>query len=275
VNLFQLPFIKNYDMKSRANIKGHPLHPILVCFPIAFFTGTFILDLLQWVNDADFGRTPVYMALMGLIGGVAAAIPGLIDLIFTVPPESTAKTRGVKHGLTNSVVLLLFATALVYRLNSSTPSIMVILGLELAGEVLLFIAGWMGGTLVYRNQIGVDPRYAGAGKWKEKNAVENNGTFEIEDIADLKLNQMMLVHVSGKRIVIAKTEKGYAAFNDHCTHRGGSLAGGAIMCGTVQCPWHGSQFDVFSGAAKEGPAKEKIGVYPVKEVNGKLQVTLR
>lgn len=262
-------------MKSRANIKGHPLHPILVCFPIAFFTGTFILDLLQWINDTDYGRTPVYMAVMGLIGGVAAAIPGLIDLIFTVPPDSTAKTRGVKHGLINSVVLLLFAIALVYRLNSSTASIIVIVVLELAGEVLLLIAGWMGGTLVYRNQIGVDPRYAGAGKWKETNAVEKNGVFEVDDIADLKLNQMMLVHVAGKRIVIAKTEDGYAAFNDHCTHRGGSLAGGAIMCGTVQCPWHGSQFDVFSGEAKEGPAKESIEVYTVKELNKKLRVTLK
>ena len=84
----------------------------------------------------------------------------------------------------------------------------------------------------------------------------------------LKTNQMKLIHVGTKRIVIAKTESSYVAFDDHCTHRGGSLAGGAMICGTVQCPWHGSQFDVTTGAVKAGPAKNGITTYPVSERNG-------
>ena len=71
---------------------------------------------------------------------------------------------------------------------------------------------------------------------------------------ELKVNQMKLVHLNEKRIVVCKTEKGYSAFDDHCTHRGGSLAAGSLICGTVQCPWHGSQFDVFSGDVTAGPA---------------------
>ena len=130
----------------------------------------------------------------------------------------------------------------------------------------------MGGILVFRNQIGVDGRYAGAGKWKEEYVTATNGQFEIDNIADLKLNQMRLIHVEGNRIVIAKTEDGYVAFSDHCTHRGGSLAGGAMICGTVQCPWHGSQFDVKTGDVKGGPATEKIIVYSIKEDNGKLYI---
>jgi nitrite reductase/ring-hydroxylating ferredoxin subunit len=85
---------------------------------------------------------------------------------------------------------------------------------------------------------------------------------------------MKLVHVRGKRIVLGKTENGYVAFDDHCTHRGGSLAGGAMICGTVQCPWHGSQFDVATGAVKAGPAKEKINTYTVNEVGGKIMLVL-
>ena len=84
---------------------------------------------------------------------------------------------------------------------------------------------------------------------------------------------MRLVHVAGKRIVIAKTESGYVAFNDNCTHRGGYLAGGAMICGTVQCPWHGSQVDVKTGDVKAGPATEKIIVYSIKENNGKLYIS--
>ncbi len=80
---------------------------------------------------------------------------------------------------------------------------------------------------------------------------------------------MKLVHVGNKRIVIAKTETQYIAFDDRCTHRGASLAGGAMICGTVQCPWHGSQFDVTNGGVKAGPAKESIHSYEVIHENGR------
>jgi nitrite reductase/ring-hydroxylating ferredoxin subunit len=70
--------------------------------------------------------------------------------------------------------------------------------------------------------------------------------------------------------VIAKTEKGYKAFDDHCTHRGGTLAGGSMICGIVQCPWHGSQFDVSTGNVMAGPAKENISTYQIKEAGDKV-----
>jgi nitrite reductase/ring-hydroxylating ferredoxin subunit len=65
------------------------------------------------------------------------------------------------------------------------------------------------------------------------------------------------------------------AFDDRCTHRGGSLAGGTMICGTVQCPWHGSQFDVSSGAVKAGPATEGIGTFAIEKQGDKFQVTLK
>jgi nitrite reductase/ring-hydroxylating ferredoxin subunit len=91
---------------------------------------------------------------------------------------------------------------------------------------------------------------------------------------ELELNQMKLVHIQDKRIVIARTETGFVAFNDHCTQKGGSLAGGAIMCGTVQCPWHGSQFDVYDGKVKAGPAKKGIETYTVEEKDGSIYLQL-
>ena len=146
--------------------------------------------------------------------------------------------------------------------------------LEVIAYALLSIGGWLGGTLVYRNQIGVDPRYAHAGKWKELYIDHNNSPVEVAMADELKVNQMKLIHVQGKRIVLGKTEKGYVAFDDRCTHRGGSLAGGALICGTVQCPWHGSHFDVSTGAVKAGPAKESIKTYTVNEVDGKVILVL-
>jgi uncharacterized membrane protein/nitrite reductase/ring-hydroxylating ferredoxin subunit len=265
---------KKDRMKSKAHIKGHPLHPILVCFPIAFFTGALIFDILALLNGQDFYQTATHLLIAGLIGGLVAAIPGLIDLLFTVPPKSSGKKRGIKHGLINLTAIILFGTALFYRLQVEPPAKLVVAGLEAAGVILLGFAGWMGGTLVYRNQIGVNPRYAGAGKWKEEYLEAINDRVEFTNAGELALNQMRLIHVGGKRIVVAKTAIGWVAFNDHCTHKGGSLAGGAMICETVQCPWHGSQFDVKTGNVIAGPAKEKIIVYPLEEVNGKLYIKI-
>ena len=125
----------------------------------------------------------------------------------------------------------------------------------------------MGGTLVYRNQIGVDHRYAGAGKWSEESARSAGSALAVAGDSDLQVNQMRLVHAGDARVVVARTEEGYAAFDDRCTHKGGPLSDGVLICGTVQCPWHGSQFDVKTGEVKCGPAKKNIGTRRVEESN--------
>ncbi len=257
-------------MKSKASIKSHPLHPILVGFPITFYISTLLFDVLAvFYNDAEYSVTGKYVHIAGIAGAVLAAIPGVIDYLFVIPPDSSAKKRGAKHGLINTTVLIIFTIALYLKYRDDI-SLYIILLFELTGVALTFVAGWMGGTLVYRNQIGVDIRYAGAGKWKELYINENTGPLEVCTADELQVDQMKLIHVKDKRIVIGRTVHGYVAFDDHCTHRGGSLAAGAMICGTVQCPWHGSQFDVQTGEVKAGPAKQKIDTYEVKEAEGKL-----
>jgi uncharacterized membrane protein/nitrite reductase/ring-hydroxylating ferredoxin subunit len=257
-------------MKSRASLKSHPLHPILVSFPIAFFMGTLGFDLAGLVKEnTAFTQTAFYLEIAGILFGLLAAIPGIIDFVFVVPPKSSGKKRAAKHGLTNITLVILFTIAWFYRQRADAQPF-VYVGLEIGGSALLVFAGWMGGTLVYRNQIGVDPRYAGAGKWKEIYIDKEDEAIEIASLDELQLNQMKLVHIKSKRIVVGRTEQGYVAFDDRCTHKGGSLAGGAMICGTVQCPWHGSQFDVQTGTVKAGPAKDNIQVYTLTEKNGKV-----
>lgn len=261
-------------MKSTAHVKGHPIHPILVTFPIAFFTGTLIFDILAIAgNRYDFAFVASCMQIAGVVSALLAAVPGIIDYFFTVPPKSSGKKRAAKHGLLNVINVAVFFMAWLFKRDLSVPAFWILL-MEVAGMVLLSIAGWMGGTLVYRNQIGVDPRYAGAGKWKEMRIDGHQQRVEVASADELKTDQMKLVHVNNKRIVIGRTEKGYVAFDDHCTHKGGSLAGGFMICGTVQCPWHGSQFDTVTGAVKAGPAREAIVTYQVSEDNGKVYLNL-
>lgn len=260
-------------MKSKANFKSHPLHPILVSFPIAFFIGTLGFDVLGLLyNQNEFHNIAMYLTIAGIGFALLAAVPGIIDYIFIVPPKSSAKRRATNHALINLLMLMIFGVALALRFQENI-ALSLITGLEVAGVILLSISGWLGGTLVYRNQIGVDIRYADAGKWKEEYINTTEKEIPVADAGELKTNQMKLVHVNGKRIVIANTEKGYVAFDDHCTHRGGSLAAGAMICGTVQCPWHGSQFDVNTGKLMAGPAKENIKTFNVKQVGDKIVLT--
>jgi nitrite reductase/ring-hydroxylating ferredoxin subunit len=133
--------------------------------------------------------------------------------------------------------------------------------------------GWLGGTLVYRNQIGVDHRYADAGKWYEQDVTAGQGEHIVVAKCDeLKAGQMKLLHVNDRRIVLARTDEGYCAFDDRCTHRGGPLSDGVLACKTVTCPWHGSQFDVTNGSLKAGPAEEKINTWTVEESGGEVRL---
>jgi nitrite reductase/ring-hydroxylating ferredoxin subunit/uncharacterized membrane protein len=248
-------------MKSKANFRNHPLHPILVGFPIAFFAGTLFFDVLTLIQpDNHFERTAFYLNIAGIATGLLAAVPGIIDYRYTVPPDSSAKKRGLKHGLINTFVIILFAVAVIFRINGLENKL--IIGIEILGIIGLTIAGWLGGTLVVRNQIGIDIRYAGAGKWNEVYIDSDEKIIPVATTDELKANQMKLIHLNGKRIVVARGDNDiYSAFDDRCSHRGGSLAAGTLICNTVQCPWHGSQFDIQSGSVVAGPADDGIKVY--------------
>ena len=250
------------------------MHPILVAFPIAFFIGTLLFDVLGWLqNNHAYWQTGMYLEITGIISALLAAVPGIVDYFFIVPPKSSGKKRATQHGILNISMLTIFIIVLFCRQNN-TISPYIILSAETIGVILLGLSGWLGGTLVHRNQIGIDHRYAGAGKWKEKYLGNQSGDIEVAFLDELKTDQMMLIHINKKRIVIGKAEDGYVAFDDRCTHRGGTLADGAMICGRVQCPWHGSQFDCKTGAVKAGPAKEPIQTYSLKETDGKIYISL-
>jgi uncharacterized membrane protein/nitrite reductase/ring-hydroxylating ferredoxin subunit len=266
-------------MRSKAQFKSHPIHPMLIPFPIAFLVGAFVADggaLLT--GSPQLALIGGYLVIAGVVMGVVAAIPGFVDYAYTVPPNSSGKRRATKHMAVNLSAVALFALVAILRGSPEAPIGPALLLVEALGVGLLAAGGWMGGTLVYRNQIGVDHRYAGAGKWSEERVEPKDHSVPVgrrEELEDeLGIDQMKLVHVDGRRLVLARTEEGFVAFDDHCTHRGASLAGGSMICSTVQCPWHGSQFDVRTGAVKAGPAEEPIATYAVEEHDGQLRIRL-
>lgn len=259
-------------MKSTAHIKGIPIHPILVSFPIAFFTGTLIFDTMGIISSNNtYWQTGEYLEIAGIVSALTAAVPGAIDFFYTIPPKSSASSRAALHGLLNICLLLIYVVA--YWLRQVDSALMVVI-LEAAGFIIMLFSGWMGATLVNRNLIGVNPRYADSGRWREERYKQSSGMIEVGTVDELRVDQMKLMHIGDRRIVLGRTENGYVAFNDHCSHKGGSLASGMLMCGTVQCPWHGSQFDVKTGKPKSGPAEDNIPIYEVIEREGKIFVII-
>ena len=237
---------------------------MLIVYPFAFLTGAFGFSVAAAATrNRDLRTVADHLVPAGIASGLVAAVPGLIDYLSVVPPQSSGKERATKHALLNVGGLSLFATS--WWLRRTRAGTRLPLALQGLGSALTSVAGYMGGTLVYRNQIAVDHRYANAGRWTEETR-EHAGTHALTSAAaPLDVDQMKLVHIDDTRIVVGRSETGYAAFQDRCTHRGGPLSDGVLICGTVQCPWHGSQFDVHTGAVKCGPATKTITTYAIED----------
>lgn len=258
-------------MLSKARIQSHPIHPILVAFPIGLWTTSFIFDLIGKASgELLYISASFYMIVAGCVAAALAAVPGAIDLFGTIPPKSSAKRRGYLHGSLNTLALLLF----IWTAWRRGGPIGVVDGLSilisLVAVVLIGISGWLGGTLVYRNQIGVDHRYANAGRYKQRTL--DNWDRPVCNQAELGDGQMMLAIIDGQRIAVGRCNSGLFAFADHCTHKGGQLSDGALVGCTVQCPWHGSQFDLQTGRVVAGPAQEKIRMYQTEVRGGEVYI---
>lgn len=236
---------------------------MLIVYPFAFLTGAFGFSLAGALSrNRELSRVADRLVPAGIVAGFAAAVPGLIDYLMSVPPRSSGKDRATKHALLNAGALSVFAASWWMKRGSRQQPVPIVL--QGLGSAMLSVAGYLGGTLVFRNQIAVDHRYADAGKFQEETRPELAENAALVVSTDgLEVDQMKLVHARDKRIVVARTEQGLTAFADRCTHKGGPLSDGVLICGTVQCPWHGSQFDVTSGKVVCGPAKEDIDTYRV------------
>jgi len=253
-------------MRSTASFMNHAIHPALIPFPFAFLSGAAGFNLFGWLLDRPaFWVTGGHLAVAGACAAVLAAIPGFVDYLYTVPPRSTGKSRAARHGLANLAAISLITGSWLIRGGSPERPTGLTLALDVLGAATLFYAGWLGGTLVSRNLISVDHRYANAGKWQEGSVQGKRGdAVPVAAADDLEEGQMKLLRVKEKRIALARTSKGFVAFEDRCTHRGGSLAGGVLIDGVVQCLWHGSQFECASGNVHCGPAKQPVRTFDVE-----------
>lgn len=87
---------------------------------------------------------------------------------------------------------------------------------------------------------------------------------KVADVKDIQPSQMKLVEVADENICIVNANGKYYAIGNVCTHEGGPLADGALEGYEVECPWHGSKFDVRTGEVTAPPANLPVPTYEVK-----------
>ncbi|MFG2107243.1 DUF2231 domain-containing protein [Micromonospora chersina] len=138
-------------MESRAKSMGHAIHPILIVFPLGLLATSVIFDILYLITDRPgFQVSAAYTIAAGVIGGLVAAVFGLIDWS-AIPAGTRAKRVGAVHGLGNVVVLVLFAVSWLLRRGADNwdPNAGALV-CSFAGIVLAGFTGWLGGELVER-----------------------------------------------------------------------------------------------------------------------------
>lgn len=151
-------------MYSKARIAGHPIHPMLIAFPVALYVST-VVALFAFLGTYDpfWYRVAMWANIAGVVTAAVAAIPGLIDLI-ALPAKSRARVTGLRHAAFNVLALSLFAisAALIYRswssgvgayrLDATAPLV-----LSLLGVLSTVTAGWLGWIMVQNHHVGVHP----------------------------------------------------------------------------------------------------------------------
>ena len=143
-------------MNSKVKLVGHAIHPMLIVFPLGLLATSFLFDIIRVAGGpVGFGVAAFYMIAAGVIGGLVAAVFGLVDWL-AIPKGTRAKYVGALHGIGNVVVVGLFVISWGLRyVDPSYPGSAAFI-LSLLGVLLALATGWLGGELVERLGVGVD-----------------------------------------------------------------------------------------------------------------------
>ena len=143
-------------MESRAKLLGHPIHQMLIVFPLGLLAMAVIFDLLAiGLGEGYWSEISFWMIASGVVTGLLAAPFGAVDWL-AIPAGTRAKRIGALHGIGNVVVVLMFAVSWLMRRDAPAAPETAALALSFAAGALALVTGWLGGELVDRLAVGVD-----------------------------------------------------------------------------------------------------------------------
>src|SRR4051794_18284033 len=144
-----------HNPKSTAQIAGHPLHPMLIPFPVAFLVATFVCDLIFWrTSNAAWSTASLYLLGAALIMAALAAVAGLTDFL---GDQRIRDLSAAWHHMLGNVIAVVLALINWYRRYAATepgiPSGGVVLSLLVV--LILLYTGWRGWEMVYKHRVAV------------------------------------------------------------------------------------------------------------------------
>jgi nitrite reductase/ring-hydroxylating ferredoxin subunit/uncharacterized membrane protein len=237
---------------------GHPLHPVITDIPIGAWTTALVFDIIDKINgQEDYGSAADAAITVGLVGAVGSAVSGVTDWSET---NGRARKIGIAHGLLNLSATMLYATSLVMR-RSGKPRGR--LGLALLGFATSCAAAYLGGHLVYGEQIGVNHAAAQA---------PPHEFVPVLAEAELPENELRRVEANGVPVLLARRDGTIYALAENCSHMGGPLSEGRLEGDSVRCPWHGSRFSLEDGRVLDSPATFPQPCFEIRVNNGQIEV---
>jgi uncharacterized membrane protein/nitrite reductase/ring-hydroxylating ferredoxin subunit len=256
----------------------HPIHPMLVHFPIGFFILSLLLDIASLVlpETPYLLRSSFYAMLLGVIGALVAAVTGFVDYT-DIRNDHPGKRTATAHMTLNLLVVAAYGINLGLR-SSELANLKVSVApliLSLVGVGLLSASGYLGGKLVYDEGIAVGRHKRRTPTPRETIRLSKTGeaTFvAVPDADRLENGETLRVEIEGLVMAIARIDNRLFAFQEFCTHRYGPLSEGCFDGFDVECPWHKSRFDVRIGKVTQGPAKIDLKTFRVEVRDGKAFV---
>lgn len=141
--------------RTTAQIAGHPLHPMLIPFPIAFLVATFVCDLIFWgTGNAGWAVASLWLLGAALVMAALAAVAGLTDFM------GDARIRDLNaawHHMIGNVVVVLLSLWNWWRRYDQDAEAVLPLGIVISGVVVLILlyTGWRGWEMVYEHRVAV------------------------------------------------------------------------------------------------------------------------
>jgi nitrite reductase/ring-hydroxylating ferredoxin subunit/uncharacterized membrane protein len=237
---------------------GHPLHPILTDLPIGSWTVAAVLDAFEEVSgNRAFARGADAAIGLGVVGALGAAVTGLTDWRHT---DDRARRIGLTHGLLNTGALALYTTSLVLRRLHARKAGR---GVAMLGYLVASAAGYLGGHLVFGEQVGVD---------HTANQLPPGEFTAVLRAAELPENELRRVTADGMAVLLLRRGEKIYAIAETCSHLGGPLSEGQLEDLSVTCPWHGSRFALENGQVLDGPATFPQPCFETRVQDGQIEV---
>jgi nitrite reductase/ring-hydroxylating ferredoxin subunit/uncharacterized membrane protein len=237
---------------------GHPLHPVLTDITIGSWTLGVFFDVVGFLTRSRSSRKAAdRLITLGTLFAVPTALAGITDFSSI---KQDAAGHGALHGIINSLGLFCFWRSTRNRARNQHLSGFFYSSLGLS---LMTLAAWLGGDLVYNHRVGVShiPEKQVADDWTD-----------VLPLDELVPNTPLRVEVEGYPILLYQQGNKISAITSRCSHAGGPLEKGSIRDGCVQCPWHGSVFNLTDGHVVHGPATVEQPHYQTRITDGQIEI---